>query len=159
MFDFFRNPFKKESEAPRKSAQKELKDQKEVKPNKSGSDSDAKSEVKHEKIKKVETSPKGDKETDLGAGYGIILKPHVSEKTAHSGTFDTYVFVVSRNSNKIQIKKAFWKMYGIDPIGVQIVNVHRRATQFKRISGMQSAWKKAYIRVPKGSNIEVYEGV
>ncbi|PIZ77721.1 MAG: 50S ribosomal protein L23, partial [Parcubacteria group bacterium CG_4_10_14_0_2_um_filter_41_6] len=30
---------------------------------------------------------------------------------------------------------------------------------FKNQLGMKSAWKKAYIRIPKGSNISVYEGV
>ncbi|OJI07665.1 50S ribosomal protein L23 [bacterium CG10_46_32] len=89
----------------------------------------------------------------------MILRPHVSEKTARAGTHDTYAFVVSRNANKIEIKKAFWKMYGIQPIGIQIANVSARSINFRRVAGFKSAWKKAYVRVPKGSSIAVYEGV
>lgn len=97
--------------------------------------------------------------TNLEAGFGIILTPHVSEKTARAGTHDTYAFVVSRNANKVEIAKAFWKMYGVKPERVQIANIRPRATYFRRMPGAQAAWKKAYIRVPKGSNIAVYEGV
>ena len=97
--------------------------------------------------------------TDMGAGYGIIMRPHVSEKTARSGTHDTYAFVVSRHANKIEIKKAFRKMYGVQPLSIQVANVGTRSTYFRRIPGFKSTWKKAYVRVPKGSNVAVYEGV
>ncbi|MAG28718.1 50S ribosomal protein L23 [bacterium] len=157
MFDFFKNPFKKkQSEAPRKSAEKQIQDHKE---SKQKIPTEKKPEVKPEQPQKRDQGKKSDQKTNLQAGYGIILKPHVSEKTASAGTHDTYAFVVNRNANKVQIKKAFWQMYGIKPTGIQVVNTSKRNVQFRRIAGVKGAWKKAYIRVPKGSNIEVYEGV
>ncbi len=165
MFNFLKNPFsEKEATAPRKSAsafakvtadrQKEIGAQKQFRAptEKKSTGSDAPVAVPHPAKK---TSAK----TNLGAGYGIIMRPHVSEKTARTGTYDTYAFVVSRHANKIEIKKAFWKMYGVQPLSIQVANVGIRSTYFRRIPGFKSAWKKAYIRVPKGSNVAVYEGV
>ncbi|MBI1961184.1 MAG: 50S ribosomal protein L23 [Parcubacteria group bacterium] len=154
MFNFLKNPFsQKEAPAPRKSAQKEREAQKQfhapAEKKSGGQDVPADSPV----------AKKPSAKTDLGAGYGIIMRPHVSEKTARTGTYDTYAFVVSRHANKIEIKKAFWKMYGVHPLSIQVANVATRSTYFRRIPGFKSAWKKAYIRVPKGSNVAVYEGV
>ena len=50
-------------------------------------------------------------------------------------------------------------MYNIKPIGIQIINMKPQKVKFKQKAGFKSAWKKAYIRVPKDSNISVYEGV
>jgi len=157
MFNFLKNPFSDREVKPvRKSVQKELEAQKrpeeKLKPSKPSGSSEV-STVRSEK-KSVSGAKK-----NLEAGFGIILKPHVSEKTAKAGTHDTYAFVVSRGANKIEIKKAFWKMYGVKPVSIQIANVSARSTYFRRTPGFKSAWKKAYVRVPKGSNIEVYEGV
>jgi large subunit ribosomal protein L23 len=158
MFNFLKNPFKKgKSDAPRKSAQKELEDQKDE--SKKSPVKVAEKKVDKKSEPKKEEGKKGEKKTNLEAGFGIILKPHVSEKTARAGTHDTYAFVVHRNANKIQIKKAFWKIYGIEPIGIQVVNTSARKVQFRRVAGVKGAWKKAYIRVPKGSNLEIYEAV
>ncbi|MBI2637120.1 MAG: 50S ribosomal protein L23 [Parcubacteria group bacterium] len=148
-----KNPFsKKEAALPRRSAQKELEAHRRA-------DRAAEKELSAPAASGTRSPKQPDAMKRLEAGFGIILRPHVSEKTAHAGTYDTYAFVVSRSANKVEIKKAFWKMYGVKPVGVRISNVSPRFTYFRRIPGFKSAWKKAYVRVPKGSNILVYEGV
>jgi len=99
------------------------------------------------------------KKGDAAAGFGIMVSPLVSEKTAHIGTFDTYAFVVNQKTNKIEVKKAFKKMYGVNPIRVTSINVAARQKRFGRVTGTQSGFKKVFIRVPKGSVVNVYEGV
>lgn len=147
--------------APRKSAQKEQEAQKRSQDARRDPSAEAPKEEGKRLLgaAKKEAPKKSSETTHLEAGFGIILRPHVSEKTARLGSRDTYAFAVKADVNKIEIKKAFSKMYGVRPVSVRIANMPARATQFRRIPGMQSAWKKAYIRVPKGSAIAVYEGV
>ncbi|MBU2575504.1 50S ribosomal protein L23 [Patescibacteria group bacterium] len=178
MLKFLKNPFgKKEENTQRKTADKELVDVKDTNQPKAGQRPVAKAMERQRPLaeKKEHTSGK-DKSTPkekpaqggpskhkeekkLEAGYGIILKPHATEKTAASGSFDTYSFIVARRANKIEIKKAFWRMYGIKPTGIRVINMSAKKVNFKRQAGVKPAWKKAYIRVPKDSNISVYEGV
>jgi len=166
MLKFLKNPFgKKEEKVQRKSADRHTDDVKDAKKDtkddkKATEDLRKKKQDKKPSDKEAKVSDSKDaKDTKLEAGYGIILKPHATEKTASLGSFDTYSFIVSRNANKIEIKKAFWRMYGIKPVKIQIINMPAKKTSFKRQAGQKSAWKKAYIRVPKDSNISVYEGV
>ncbi|OIO48170.1 MAG: 50S ribosomal protein L23 [Parcubacteria group bacterium CG_4_9_14_0_2_um_filter_41_8] len=170
MFKFWKkNQFGKDKEnIQRKSADKESskKDGDSIVLN-TGLQNDAKKKTvkdsgsKKDSIKKDEKNREAgtSKDTKLEAGHRIILKPHATEKTAKTGTHDTYAFIVGKSANKIEIKKAFWRMYNIKPVSIQIVNMPAKATSFKNQLGMKSAWKKAYIRIPKGSNISVYEGV
>jgi large subunit ribosomal protein L23 len=155
MFDFLKNPFKRKKEVhARKSAEAEKEDLKAVK-------KEAKPEKKEEKkeAQKEKPSPAKKGEYHFEKGYRVLLKPRASEKTASRGTYETYVFEVARNTNKVEIKKAFWRLYGVKPISVNMVAMPARTKRFGRTIGTQSAWKKAYIRVPKGSSVNVYEGV
>ena len=157
MFKFLKNPFGKEEEkAIRKTAEKEVEEKKQDKLAKS-----SKKETRTSKSKSETGQKPAQKESKgmLEAGYGIFLHPHATEKTARAGAKDIYSFAVSGKSNKIEIKKAFSRMYGIRPIGITIENMPSKGVRFRGISGSTSSWKKANIRVPKGSNITVYEGV
>jgi len=163
MWNFLKNPFSESDRiAPRKSAQKEQEAQKKahLAPVSAGAKAKAQPAEKSASAAPKKASAKGAGKTgNLAAGFGIIIKPHVSEKTARLGSNDTYAFVVSGRANKIEIKKAFKKMYGVEPVAIQVANMASRSVQFRRISGSQSSWRKAYIRVPKGSSVAVYEGV
>ncbi|MBI2050465.1 MAG: 50S ribosomal protein L23 [Parcubacteria group bacterium] len=155
-----KNPFaESDTKAPRKSAQKEAEAQQKVQAAREEPKLPKKTARPHAPAVKPGHEKSGHEKTNFEAGFGIIVKPLVSEKTAAAGSHDTYAFSVHPGANKIEIKKAFTKMYGVRPESIQIANVGARATYFRRIPGAKSAWKKAYIRVPKGSTIAVYEGV
>lgn len=97
-------------------------------------------------------------EVRLGAhkASGILLKPLVSEKTAHMGALDTYGFVVGFKANKVEIAKSFQSMFGVKPTAVRIAIVPEKKKRLGRKFGVRSSWKKALIRVPKGSKVDVY---
>ena len=169
MLKFLKNPFGKEQEKQqRESADKHAKDSKEKKDKKapqvkdakkSDKKQDSKKEDKKSDTKKSDPKQSASKDTKLEAAHGVILKPHATEKTANAGSFDTYSFIVAKDANKIEIKKAFWRMYNHKPISIKIVNMPAKKVNFRRQAGVKGAWKKAYIRVEKGTNISVYEGV
>ena len=113
------------------------------------------------KIVKKETvnTKKTDSASSLEKAHTVFLKPLVTEKLAHAAEFNTYAFVVSKKSNKIEIKKAFSEIYNIMPLSVNIVNMPAKAKNFKRIPGFRPAWKKAIIRLPKDKKINIVENV
>ncbi|MFA6522492.1 MAG: 50S ribosomal protein L23 [Patescibacteria group bacterium] len=88
-----------------------------------------------------------------------LLRPVVSEKSAHMADENVLVFDVAVNANRIAIKQAFKELYHVMPIRVNLVNIRGKHIRFGRSEGKQSNRKKAYIAVPKGTHIDIFEGV
>jgi len=115
-----------------------------------------KSEVKKES-KKEKAAPKA---KDIPERFDrVIIKPHITEKSAVLAHANQYVFVVNRKVGQIEIKNAVKAMYGITPTRVNIQNYYGKTVRFGRRRGKRSAWKKAIVTLPKGTQIDVYEGV
>jgi len=75
------------------------------------------------------------------------------------GALNKYVFAVAKNTNKIEVAKAIKEIYGIKPVGVNVIRMSGKKARYGRISGRRKDWKKAIITLPKGETIKVYEGV
>jgi len=89
----------------------------------------------------------------------IILMPLVSEKSSILAEASKYCFIVDCKTNKSEISKAVQTMYGIKPIKINIVNMLGKSVRFGRRSGSRKNWKKAVVHMPKGTKLEIYEGV
>lgn len=80
--------------------------------------------------------------------YRLLKKPIVTEKTSNmSLQKNVYVFEVSLDATKIDIKKAIKELYWVDVANVNIVNT-REKVRFGRKWGVQlrkRASKKAYV--------------
>jgi len=94
-----------------------------------------------------------------GSAYRILLKPLITEKVTVIGTLNQYGFEVAVRANKIQIAKAIEEVYGIKPVKVNIVPVKGKSLRYGKTRGRRKDRKKAYITLPKGKTISVYEGV
>ncbi|MGZ8534501.1 MAG: 50S ribosomal protein L23 [Flavitalea sp.] len=94
----------------------------------------------------------------------VLIKPIVTEKTNKlTDVRRTYAFRVDRKANKLEIKRAIEGFYGVNVIDVNTVVVPGKAkTKFTKagfISGRKSAFKKAYVTVAEGENIDLYGNV
>jgi large subunit ribosomal protein L23 len=89
----------------------------------------------------------------------VIVRPLVSEKSASLSGDNTYVFVVDKKANRIQVRTAIKQMYGIMPVRVNIVNVPGKWVRFGRSQGKRADWKKALVTLPEGKTINIHEGV
>lgn len=88
-----------------------------------------------------------------------ILAPIVSEKTAHLSDEDIMVFRVPTSANRIMVRQAVKELYHVSPLWVNIVNVRGKTVRFGGREGRQSDIKKAIVKLPKGTRIDVFEGV
>jgi large subunit ribosomal protein L23 len=93
----------------------------------------------------------------------VLLKPLVTEKVSELNEKGVYGFIVADNANKVEIKKAVEKAYGVT---VESVNTMRyqgklktRYTKAKILSGRTPSFKKAIITVAQGDVIDFYSGI
>jgi large subunit ribosomal protein L23 len=94
----------------------------------------------------------------------IIIKPIVTEKVSkESEVLNRYGFVVNKNANKVQIKKAVEAAYGVTILSVNTMNVRPdRTTKYTKsglISGKTNAIKKAIVQVQEGETIDFYNNI
>lgn len=94
-----------------------------------------------------------------GNAYKVIRKPLVTEKVSGLGALNKYVFAVANQTNKIEVAKAIKEIYGIKPLGVNIIKIQGKKARYGRISGKRKDWKKAIVTLPAGQTIKIYEGV
>jgi large subunit ribosomal protein L23 len=92
----------------------------------------------------------------------IIKKPIITEKaTAESDIFNRFTFAVDRSANKIEIKKAVEKMYGVNIIDVRTLNYGGGKSSVKYtnkgiVEQPSKQWKKAVVTVAAGETIDLF---
>ena len=91
--------------------------------------------------------------------YKVLLSPRLTEKsTMLSENSNQYVFKVTSDSNKTEIKNAVEKLFEVNVESVQIVNVKGKSKTFKLRAGKRNDWKKADVRVQEGQVIDFLGG-
>ena len=90
--------------------------------------------------------------------YDVIKKPLITEKsTIEKDTKNVVAFVVNGAANKIEIKDAAEKLFKVKVAAVRTVNVAGKVKRFGKFEGKRSNWKKAYVTLQEGSNIDFFE--
>jgi large subunit ribosomal protein L23 len=85
----------------------------------------------------------------------ILLSPHVTEKATMVGEgSNQYVFKVLKNANKREIKTAVEKMFNVEVDSVSVLNVKGKSKRFGYEMGRRKDWKKAYVRLKAGQDID-----
>lgn len=85
----------------------------------------------------------------------LLLSPHISEKgTRVADAANQVVFRVRRDARKPEIKKAVEKMFGVEVDTVRVLNVKGKRKGFRQTAGKRSDWKKAYVRLKAGHDID-----
>jgi large subunit ribosomal protein L23 len=85
----------------------------------------------------------------------VLLGPHVSEKSTRVGELNNQiVFKVARDANKPEVKQAVEHLFEVKVEAVNIVNVKGKRKRFGQIAGRRSDWKKAYVRLAPGEDID-----
>jgi large subunit ribosomal protein L23 len=90
--------------------------------------------------------------------YDVIKKPLVTEKSAtEKDAHNVVAFVVDRDANKIEIKQSVEKLFKVEVSAVKTVNVAGKTKRVGKNVGKRSNWKKAYVTLKEGSNIDFFE--
>ena len=88
--------------------------------------------------------------------YKVILAPIQSEKAAIAAELSNqYGFKVMVDATKDEIKAAIEKLYEVNVVGVQTLNVKGKTKRTRHGMGKRNDWKKAYVRVQEGQEIDL----
>ena len=88
--------------------------------------------------------------------YQVILGPHVSEKSAMmTERNNQYVFKVAIDASKPEIKEAVEAVFRVVVSDLQVLNVKGKTKRSARGRiRRKSDWKKAYVRLEAGHEID-----
>ncbi|MDZ7669617.1 MAG: 50S ribosomal protein L23 [Gammaproteobacteria bacterium] len=87
--------------------------------------------------------------------YTVLLEPHFSEKVSLLGdASNQYGFKVARDATKAEIKEAVEKLFKVTVEDVSTLNVKGKVRRTMRGASRRKDWKKAYVRVADGQEID-----
>lgn len=91
----------------------------------------------------------------------ILIKPVITEKaTKLADKRSTYVFVVNKTANKIEIRNAVEKMFSVSVNSVNTAIMpgkpKSRSTKTAVVKGSKSSYKKAFVTLTPGETIDIF---
>lgn len=87
--------------------------------------------------------------------FTVLKGPHVSEKaTVAADQANQYVFRVSTDATRAEIKAAIEQLFKVSVVGVQVANVKGKVKANRYGATRRPGWKKAYVRVASGQEID-----
>lgn len=87
--------------------------------------------------------------------YTVLLEPHFSEKVSIQGEqSNQYGFKVARNASKAEIKEAIETLFGVSVDKVTTLIVKGKNKKTPRGVSRKKDWKKAYVRVAAGQELD-----
>ncbi|MBI2122156.1 MAG: 50S ribosomal protein L23 [Candidatus Sungbacteria bacterium] len=89
------------------------------------------------------------------AVWGVIIRPHVTEKSSDAGGENKYMFIVSQGSNKRSIKQAVEGRYGVSVKKVGVLTMPEKKRMRGRQTGWRQGFKKAVVTLKEGQAIEL----
>jgi large subunit ribosomal protein L23 len=91
--------------------------------------------------------------------HRIIIAPLISEKTTRlAEKHNQAVFRVLPDARKPEIKAAVEKLFNVKVESVRTLNMQGKRKRFGRFEGRRSDWKKAYVTLAEGQQIEMLAG-
>lgn len=90
-----------------------------------------------------------------GGGLGVLLAPHITEKSVMSGERGIYTFRIPEGTSKIQVRDAVERKFGVK---VNLVRVQKTRPKMRRIgrrSGVKPGITKAVVTLQEGERIEL----
>ncbi|MHB1084109.1 MAG: 50S ribosomal protein L23 [Thiobacillus sp.] len=89
----------------------------------------------------------------------VILAPVISEKSTRiADKLNQVVFRVLRDATKQEISAAVANLFKVEVTGVQVLNVKGKVKRSGRVTGRRDNWKKAYVTLKPGQDIDFASG-
>ena len=89
----------------------------------------------------------------------VLLAPQISEKaTFVADKNEQVIFRVVNDATKPEIKAAVELLFKVEVESVQVSNVKGKVKRFKGAVGRRKGWKKAFVSLKPGQEINFVEG-
>jgi large subunit ribosomal protein L23 len=89
--------------------------------------------------------------------YSVIIRPLVTEQGVHfANQKSAYSFEVNKKANKMEVKNAIEKIYGVKVSKVRTANRKGKYRRRGRMYGLTAAWKKAVVYLEPEYHIDLF---
>ena len=88
-----------------------------------------------------------------------IISPNITEKSTSLSEFNKVVFKVNKDANKKSIKKSIEKIFKVNVVKINTVNIRGKVKTVRNRKGYISGYKKAIITLKKGQSIDLATGI
>lgn len=89
----------------------------------------------------------------------VLLAPQISEKATYvADKYEQVIFRVAPDATKPEVKGAVELLFKVSVKSVQIANVKGKHKKFGRVMGRRKSWKKAYVCLNSGQEINFVDG-
>jgi large subunit ribosomal protein L23 len=89
----------------------------------------------------------------------VLLAPQVSEKATYvADKNEQVIFRVASDASKPEIKAAVELLFKVEVKSVQVANVKGKIKRFGRMTGRRKDWKKAFVCLKPGQEINFVAG-
>ncbi|HJV93294.1 MAG TPA: 50S ribosomal protein L23 [Azonexus sp.] len=89
----------------------------------------------------------------------VLLAPQISEKATYvADKHEQIIFRVAPDATKPEVKAAVELLFKVEVDSVQIANVKGKQKKFGRFMGKRKNWKKAYVCLKAGQEINFVDG-
>lgn len=91
--------------------------------------------------------------------FDLIIEPVITEKTMSLMQEQNKVTLkVKGNANRVEVKKAFERVFGVKALNVNIINVRsKETTRGGRYKGSISGFKKAVVTIAEGEALDLFK--
>lgn len=92
--------------------------------------------------------------------YDIVLRPVLTEKSYDNVQNKKYTFIVAKDSNKSEIKKAVETIFSVEVVKINTLNRKGKKKRMGRNEGYRPSTKRAIVKLSENSKkIEFFEGM
>ena len=109
-------------------------------------------------MSRINPTPK-ERQFDEGRLMQVLVAPVISEKaTMVAEKSNAVTFKVLQNATKPEIKAAVEQLFKVQVESVQVLNVKGKVKRSGRVTGRRDNWKKAYVTLKPGQDIDFASG-
>lgn len=91
--------------------------------------------------------------------HDVILRPVLSEKVLGEMGLSKYAFYVHPRANKTQVKDAIERVFEVDVVKLNLLNVRGKEKTMGRFRGVRPGRKKVIVTLKPGQRIQQLEGL
>lgn len=88
----------------------------------------------------------------------ILIEPVLTEKSNVARDSGRYAFKVDPRADKRQIMEAVRRMFKVNPVSCNVLNVSSKPKRLRGRPGKTATWKKAIVKLSAGEKIAIFEG-
>ncbi len=87
--------------------------------------------------------------------FQVLVGPHTSEKaTIIADLSNQYVFKVAIDASKLEVKRSVEQLFKVKVVNVNTLRVKGKVKRNKNGYSTKSTWKKAYVKLEQGHDID-----